>query len=147
MIAPRLAELASAAYLANTPVLYRGAGAFQCWYSFVATKQYETDPVGAERALLRSPVPEDICFGLTQFALAAASKENVTDALRFVDAAQVTCDEKYGYRLGAVREVARAWTIKEGPKPAVRWARSRQTPSQRWLALLGVAEATGHRHP
>ena len=119
----------------------------KCWYSLVATRQYATDPGEAERELLLSPSSEDICFGLTEFAKAGAARGNTADALRFINAAQNVCGEKYGYRLGAVREVARLWTIKDGPKPVVAWARSRPNASQRAGALLGVAEAMGHSHP
>jgi hypothetical protein len=119
----------------------------RCWYSFLAIKQYANDPAGAEQALQRSADPMDVCFGLTEFAKAAATNGNIRDALRFIDAAQKGCGEKGGDVFGAVRQVAREWTIREKPKIVVKWARSRPSPPQRELALLGVAEAMGHPHP
>ena len=118
-----------------------------CWYSFLAVQEFGSNPDEAERGLLRSQDASDICFGLTEFAKVAAAAGRIADALRFLDAAQKICGQKDAYRLAAVREVARGWAIKEGPKPAVNWARSRSDPTQRSWALLGVAEAMGHAHP
>lgn len=119
----------------------------KCWYSFLAIKQYETDPAGAEQVLQRSSDPMDVCFGQTQFAKAAATRGNIRDALRFIDSAQKGCGEKSGHLFDAVHQVAREWAIRKKPKTVVKWARSRPTPPQRELALLGVAEAMGHSHP
>jgi hypothetical protein len=119
----------------------------KCWYSFLAIKQYESDPAGAEQALHHSSDPMDICFGQTQFAEAAAARGNIRDARRLIDAAQKGCGEKGGDIFGAVRQVAREWAIREKPRTVVKWARSRPTPPQRELALLGVAEAMGHPQP
>ncbi|HTF26607.1 MAG TPA: hypothetical protein VK937_22255 [Candidatus Limnocylindria bacterium] len=119
----------------------------KCWYSFLATKQYASDPAGAEQALQRSSDPMDVCFGLTEFAKAAAANGNIPDAVRFIDAAQKHCGEKGGYLFGAVQQVARQWTIRDTPRKVVRWVGSRPSPGQRESALLGVAEALGHPHP
>jgi hypothetical protein len=118
----------------------------KCWYSFLATKQYASDPAGAEQALHRSSDLMDVCFGLTEFAKAAAANGDIHDAVRFIDAAQKGCGEKGGYIFGAVQQVARHWAISDKSRNVVRWARSRPSPGQRERALLGVAEALGHPH-
>jgi hypothetical protein len=118
----------------------------KCGYSLLAIKQYVSDPAGAEQALERSSDPMDFCFGWTEFSKAAATRGNIPDALRFIDAAQRGCGEKYGYLFGAVQQVARQWTLRDKLRKVVKWARSRPTPGQRERALLGVAEALGHPH-
>ena len=47
----------------------------------------------------------------------------------------------------AVHGIARYWTIRDGPKIVLKWARSRPTIEQRTWALLGMAEALGHARP
>jgi hypothetical protein len=44
----------------------------------------------------------------------------------------------------AIHQIARAWTIKSGPKAVLKWARSRPTTDERTWALIGMAEALGH---
>jgi hypothetical protein len=118
----------------------------KCGYSLLAIKQYASDPAGAEQALERSSDPMDLCFGWTEFAKAAATRGNIPDALRFLDAARRGCGEKYGYLFGAVQQVARQWTLRDKLRKVVKWARSRPSPGQRERALLGMAEALGHPH-
>ncbi|MGA8074885.1 MAG: hypothetical protein WB995_15525 [Candidatus Acidiferrales bacterium] len=119
----------------------------KCSYAFVAIKQYATDPVDAEQEVLRSSNPLDVCFGLTELAKAASGTGKISDALRLLDKAQSVCGEKDGYLFGAQREVARFWTIKDGPRIVVKWACSRPTAPQRFSALFGIAVALGHPHP
>jgi hypothetical protein len=116
-------------------------------YSSVAVMQYESDPAGAERALQHSSMGIDVCFGLAEFAKAAATHGQASEALRFVDAAQMRCGERDAYVLEAVRHVARQWAARNKPSEVLKWARSRPNPSQRALALLGMAEAIGHPRP
>lgn len=115
--------------------------------SFVAIKQYSSDPTVAERTLLQSRDQMHVCFGLTEFAKQAGALGRMPDSLRLMDEAETACGENDGYLIGAVRELARTWTVTSGPKPVVKWARSRPTASQRAVALLGIAEALGHPHP
>jgi hypothetical protein len=127
---------------------YRVISGTKCWYSFIAIKQYGADSVGAEQALRRSTEPTDVCFGLAQFSEAAAAKGNVPEALRLLNAAQNACGQKYEYQVwGVLSEVARQCTVRQGPKVMVKWARERPSLAQKYLALLGVAEALGHAHP
>jgi hypothetical protein len=116
-------------------------------YSSVAVRQYESDPAGAERALQHSSVRMHVCFGLAEFAKAAATHGKATEALRFIDTAQTRCGERDAYVLEAVRHVARQWTARSKPSEVLKWARSRPNPSQRALALLGIAEAMGDKRP
>ena len=125
---------------------YRAIEDTTCWISDVAIKQYPSDPVAAENALLKSSNREDMTFGMAGFATAAARKGDVEGALRFLTAAQVAGAPDW-IRPTVVRDVAWAWTIKEGPRSALRWARSRPTGSERASALLGVAQALAHPRP
>ena len=54
------------------------------WVSFVAIRQYASDPAGAERLLRRRSNPDDLLFGLDQLAIEAARKGNITEAFRFL---------------------------------------------------------------
>ncbi len=47
----------------------------------------------------------------------------------------------------AVHEIARSWTIRNGPNVVLKWANSRPTTEERTWALIGVAEALGHTRP
>jgi hypothetical protein len=40
-----------------------------------------------------------------------------------------------------VHGIARDWTIRDGPKPVLKWARSRPTTEERTWALIGMAES------
>jgi hypothetical protein len=114
--------------------------------SDVAVKQYPSDPAGAEKALRTTSNREDLALGMAGFARAAARKGDVDGALRLLTAAEVAGATDWP-QTAVVRDVAWAWTIKEGPKPALRWARSRPTGSERASALLGVAQALAHPRP
>lgn len=118
----------------------------QCLVSDVAIKQYPGDPAAAEKALQASTNREDLALGFADFARAAARKGDVAGALRFLTAAEVAGATDWP-QTAVVRDVAWAWTIKQGPKPALRWARSRPTGSERAAALLGVAQALAHPRP
>lgn len=108
---------------------------------YVAVEQYAFDPVGAER-LLRSAINrQDLAFGLDQFAATAARKGNIAEALRFLKDLQSLSP---GAGDKSVQEIARAWTIRDGPRAVLKWARSRPTTDQRTWALIGMAEALGH---
>ena len=70
---------------------------------------------------------------------------SIAEALRFLGAVQ-----SLGGPDGVsseVHEIARAWTIRDGPKAVLKWARSRPTTEQRTWALIGMAEALGHATP
>jgi hypothetical protein len=110
--------------------------------SFVTTQQYSVDPGGAERLLRGSANPQDLDRGIAEFAVAAAQKGDIPDALRFLDEIQRRDGPQSGTE--AVHQVARAWTIKDGPRKVLKWARRRPTYEQRTWALIGMAEALGH---
>jgi hypothetical protein len=123
--------------------------------SFVAVRQYAVDPLGAEHLLRGESDPQDLLFGLGQLAVAAAKKGDITEALRFLgDLQNLSIVEgarnpvlAEARNTEAVQEIARSWTIRDGPKPVLYWARSRPTTEQRTWALLGMAEALGHARP
>jgi hypothetical protein len=121
--------------------------------SFVAVRQYEVDPSGAERLLRDKSDSQDLAFGLDQFAAVAARKGNIVEALRLLnDLQNVTRGEKNvglaeARATHAIHEIARLWTIKDGPRAVLKWARSRPTTEQRTWALIGMAEALGRATP
>lgn len=108
----------------------------------VTTLQYPVDPAGAEHLLRMHPDQQSMAIGLTSFASLAASKGNVSEALRFYNEVQQLTSADRPYQLA--REVARGWTIKDGPNAVLQWATSRPTLEQRTWALIGMAEALGH---
>jgi hypothetical protein len=119
--------------------------------SFIATREYALDPAGAERLLRETSNGDDLIFGLGQLAVAAAKKGNVPEALRFFSDLQNIKDSTAKSDLlaetgvtDAVHGIGRYWTVKDGPKIVLNWARSRSTCEQRAWALLGMAEAFGH---
>jgi len=118
--------------------------------SFIAVHQYEVDPSGAEHLLRDTSNPQDLAFGLSQFAAVAARKGNIAEALRLLnDLQSVNLGEKNkvlaeARGTDAIHQIARAWTIKSGPRAVLKWARSRPTTEQRTWALIGMAEALGH---
>ena len=89
--------------------------------------------------LRRSPV-DDLRFGMPQLATAAAKKGDVDEALRMNGVAEQVGGKDF---VGAVHEIARAWTIRDGPKAVLQWARARPNTGQRTWALIGMAEASG----
>jgi tetratricopeptide (TPR) repeat protein len=121
--------------------------------SFVAVHQYEVDPSGAERLLRDKSDSQDLAFGLGQFAAVAARKGNILEALRLLnDLLSVNLggnNEGLAEARGTdvIHQIARAWTIKSGPRAVLQWARSRPTTEQRTWALIGMAEALGHTTP
>jgi hypothetical protein len=96
-----------------------------------------------------------LTYGLEQFAIQAANKGDITEALRFLnDLRNLTTAGSERNRMlaeatsaEAVHQVARAWTIRDGPKVVLKWARSRPTIGERTWALIGMAEALGHARP
>jgi hypothetical protein len=115
-----------------------------CWRSFVAIQYYRIDPIEAEKLLRSATDPKDLTFGLGEFAMAAANKGKIEDALRLdKDAKQLDPSEGYS----ATLDIARAWTIRDGPEKVIGWARSLPTPGERQKALLGMAQALGHARP
>ena len=108
--------------------------------TWVAIQQYAVDPAGAERVLRGSPNTEDLRFGMAQLAIAAANKGDVDEALRMNGVAEQVGGKDF---VGAVHEIARAWTIRDGPKTVLQWARARANTGQRTWALIGMAEALG----
>ncbi len=118
----------------------------KCPYvSFVTTRQYVVDPQGAERLLRREAESKDLALGLAELAPLAANRGDIAGALRLLDDVQRVIGAESVW--GVVHEIARAWTIRKGPKPVVKWARSRPNAEQRTWALLGIAEALGHPRP
>lgn len=113
--------------------------------SSIAVRQYAVDPLGAERLLRANADKKDLALGLEQFIEAAAKNGNIADALRLLSDLQ----NLNGTNSGSleVREIARGWTIRDGPHVVLKWARSRPTSDQRTWALTGMAEALGHRMP
>ncbi len=118
----------------------------KCSYvSFVATQQYAVDPAGAERLLRKNANPQDLIVGLGEFAMAGAKKSDISAALRFLS--NIETLQGPGNAWNAVREIARCWTIRDGPKTVLKWARSRPNADERIWAFIGVAEALGHARP
>ena len=121
--------------------------------SFVAVRQYEVDPSGAERLLRDRSDSQDLAFGLDQFAAVAARKGNIIQALRLLNDLQTVSRGENNVALAearaadAIHEIAGAWTIKNSPRAVFKWARSRPTTEQRTWALIGMAEALGHAKP
>lgn len=115
-----------------------------CEYSYTAIRYYEIDPAAAEKFMRSSTDPHDLRFGLQELAMAAAKKGRIEEALQLrADAIKVDPKESYNSTL----QIARAWTIRDGPRKVLPWARSQPTPGDRELALLGMAEALGHERP
>lgn len=115
-----------------------------CRYSYTAIRYYEIDPAAAEKLMRSSTNSDDLRFGLQELAMAAAKKGRIEDALQLrVDAKKVDPSESYNSTL----EIARAWTVRNGPRKVLPWARSQTTPGDRMLALLGMAEALAHERP
>jgi hypothetical protein len=122
--------------------------------SFVAIRQYSIDPTGAERLLRSKAGPQELAYGLDQLGVAAAKKGNIPEALRFLDNLQSLSPKNTGNVVltearttDLVHEIARAWTIKDGPKAALQWVRSRPNTGQLTWGLIGMAEALGHARP
>ena len=118
----------------------------------LAIMQYGVDPAGAEHLLRSRSKAEDLLFGLDQLAVEAAKKGNISEALRFlrdVEKDGVAMNSVFAeIRVSeAVHGIARCWTIKNGPKAVLKWARSRPTSEQRAWALIGMAQALGHASP
>ena len=68
--------------------------------SFVAVRQYEVDPSGAERLLRDRSDSQDLAFGLDQFAAVAARKGNIIESLRLLnDLQNVSRARKMSYLL------------------------------------------------
>ncbi len=110
--------------------------------AFVASKQYVVDPSGAEQLLRRVSDPKDKASGLGDFAIAAANKGQISEALRFYHDRESLVGVGSGFQVA--QTIARAWTIQCGPKAVLKWARSRPTMEERTWALIGMAEALGH---
>jgi hypothetical protein len=116
----------------------------RCWRSFVAIQYYAIDPIDAEKLLRSTTDPKDMAFGLSSLAMAAAKKERIEDALRFDNEGRKM---EGSSRYSATVEIARAWTIRDGPANVLSWARSQPTSAERELALIGMAQALGHARP
>ena len=115
----------------------------KCPYvSGVAGQQYAVDPVGAEWLLQKATDAKDRAMGLADFASSAANKGEISEALRFYHELEILAD--IGSGPNVAHDIARSWTIKEGPKAVLKWARSRPTMEERTWALIGMAEALGH---
>jgi len=118
--------------------------------SYVAIKEYATDPAGAERLLRSRSTTEDLLFGLDQLAIEAAKKGNIAEAFRFLsDLERLKDGNARSSALAdvrvtdAVQGIARYWTSRDGPKVVLKWVRSRPTSEQRTWALLAMAQALG----
>jgi len=110
--------------------------------AYVAIQQYAVDAVGAEHLLRKNADHLDLVRGLAEFAIAAAKKGNIAEALRLLNDAQLLSGP--GSAVNAVQEIARDWTIRDGPKPVLKWTHSRSNTGERTWALIGIAEALGH---
>jgi hypothetical protein len=110
--------------------------------SFVAAGQYAIDPTGAEQLLRANADKKELARGLGELVDAAVKKGDIADALRFLgDLQNLSGPDSACLQ---VHEIARAWTIRDGPKVVLKWAHSRPTTGQRTWALIGMAEALGH---
>jgi hypothetical protein len=118
-----------------------------CQYSsYIAIKQYASDPVQAEEELRKSTDQRDVSFGIVEMGKSAARKGDIPNALRLLEAArQISGD--HDFCLDCVREIAWAWTLKGKPDVVIGWARSMPVSHQRGFALLGIAQALGHARP
>jgi tetratricopeptide (TPR) repeat protein len=115
-----------------------------CQFHYTAIPYYEIDPAAAEKLMRSSTDPYDLRFGLPELAIAAAKKGRIEDALQLrADAKKVDPKESYNSTL----EIALAWAKRDGPCKVLPWARSQPTPGDRMLALLGMAQALGHKRP
>lgn len=112
------------------------------YFSAVAGQQYAADPAGAERLLQKATDAKDRAMGLVAFAISAANKGEISEALRFYHELESIASVGSGPKV--VHDIARSWTIKDGPKAVLTWARSRPTMEERTGALIGMAEALGH---
>ena len=111
----------------------------------ITTAQYVVDPVGAERLLRKEADSQNLVIGLADFATLAANKGDISEALRFLyDLQQVVGADSADK---VAHDVARAWTIRDGPNVVLKWTTSRPTTRQRTWALIGMAEALGHARP
>ena len=123
--------------------------------SLVSTRQYAVDPAGAEHLVRSNTDRQDLAYGLDQLAVAAATKGNIAKALRFLENLQSLSGVEIagnGLQTRArnpdeVHEIARVWTVRDGPKPVLKWVPSRPNTGQRTWALIGIAEALGHARP
>lgn len=116
----------------------------QCASSFVAIAMYPANPAEAERLLRTTTDSKDLAFGMAELAKGAAGHGKIEDALR-LDNIALQIDGSDSYQ--AVLEIARAWTLRDGPDKVLPWARSRPNSTQRVSALVGMAQALGHRRP
>lgn len=113
--------------------------------SFVTKAQFAVDPASAERILRTYADADDLVRGLNDFAVVAAEKGDIGTALHFLDNVENLSGS--GKAWGAVHIIARAWTIKDGPKAVIKWTHSRPSTDERTWALIGMAEALGHGRP
>jgi tetratricopeptide (TPR) repeat protein len=117
-----------------------------CGYSYVAIKQYASDPVQAEQELRKSADQRDASFGIAEMAKLAAKKGDIPNALRLLETAR-QISGGHDFCLDCVREIAWAWTLEGKPDVVLGWARSTPVSHQRGFALLGIAQALGHARP
>jgi tetratricopeptide (TPR) repeat protein len=119
----------------------------RCRYSDIASKQFATDTVEAERELRRSTDTADVSNGLAHMSEAAAKQADVANAIRLLDSARQVSG-KQDFCLDCVREIAWAWTLKGQSRVVLRWARSMPIADpERGFALFGLAQALGHARP
>jgi len=118
-----------------------------CPYSsFIAIKQYASDPAEAERELRKRTDKLDVSHGMAEMGHAAAKKGDIPNARRLFAAARQLCGDQ-DYCLDYAREMAWAWTLEGKPNAVLRWARSLPKGRERGYALLGIAQAMGHARP
>ncbi|MGO9271298.1 MAG: tetratricopeptide repeat protein [Terriglobia bacterium] len=103
------------------------------------------DVDGAERAMraCTDTNPSDLSAYMIDVAEEFATNGDVPAALKFADAARIpdAFEGGVGYIAPALRDIAHAWTKKEGTVAVLKWARARPTDFERAMALLGVAES------
>lgn len=104
------------------------------------------DAVNAERAMrtCTDPNQSDISAAMAGLAKRFAANGDIVAALKFVDAAHIpgAYEDGEGYVGPALRDIARAWSRKDGATSVLKWARSRSTGYERGMALLGVGKGT-----
>ena len=110
-----------------------------------ARRAQQRDPQLANAVSVRLELQADCFAGIWAHSTdqrRLLQQGDVDEALRMNGVAEQVGGKDF---VGAVREIARAWTIRNGPKTVLRWARARPNFEQRTWALIGMAEALGRR--
>lgn len=114
--------------------------------SYIAVRQYASDPVEAERKLLAGSDKQDVSRGIAQLSEAAAKKGDLQDAQRLLAIGRKISGDR-AFCPDCIQEIAWAWAVKGERSAALDWARSLPVASERGFALLGIAQALAHARP